>query len=528
MLDAQAPIAIPPVNILVVDDEPKNLTALEAVLASADRNLVYAASGPEALKHLLQDDFAVILLDVHMPGMDGFETAELIRGRERSRDTPIIFLTAATRGETWVSRGYSVGAVDYIVKPFDPEILRSKVAVFVELFKKTEQIKRHAEERVQFIEEQTARAEAEAARDRLQQVVDVLPEAIAIADAGGQIVMSNAAAHEIMGRVPTTVDAPASSNGVASILHLDGSPCLPEEQPLVRVALRGEVVRGEQLLIVNALTGQQLPVLVNGAPLRDPAGSLAGGVVVFQDISPIKEIERQKDEFLATASHDLRSPLTAIKVRAQLLQRRAARLESPEGAAIAEALSGIDQATSRLTSTINELLDVACLEMGRPLELDRRPTDLAELVHQVASDLQAATERHEIRVESDGVEFVGEWDCSRLERVVTNLVANAVKYSPDGGTVTLGLAREHAAGQDWAILQVRDEGIGVPADELPRVFERFYRGSNVAGRIEGTGVGLSGALQIVEQHGGSLSAASQEGVGSTFTVRLPLVAAEPA
>ena len=518
---------LPPVNILVVDDEPKNLVALEAVLASSDRNLVYAASGEEALKHLLQHDFAVILLDVHMPGMDGFETAELIRGRERSRDTPIIFLTAADRGETFVSRGYSVGAVDYIVKPFDPEILRSKVAVFVDLFKKTEQVKRHAEERVQLIEEQAARAEAEAARDRLQQVVDVLPEAITIADVSGQIVMSNAAAREIMGRVPTSVDVPvdgAAGNGAVGMLRLDGSPYPPEELPLARVVLRGEVVRGEQLLVVNALTGQQLPVLVNGAPLRDATGAPAGGVVVFQDISPIKDFERQKDHFLATASHDLRSPLTAIKVRAQLLQRRASRLETPEAAALVEGLDGIDQATARLTATINELLDVACLEMGRPLELDRRPTDLAELARQVASDLQAATEQHEIRVEGDGSEVVGEWDRARLERVVTNLVANAVKYSPDGGSVTLDVRQD---GEGWAVLHVRDRGIGIPAEDLSRIFERFYRGSNVARTIEGTGVGLSGARQIVEQHGGTISVESQEGVGSTFTVRLPLSPPEP-
>src|SRR5687767_12164868 len=140
--------------------------------------LVHASSGAEALRRLLQDDFALILLDVHMPGMDGFETAQLIRERERSRDTPIIFLTAANRSEAFVSRGYAVGAVDYLLKPFDPVILRQKTAVFVDLFRKTEQIKRQAEERALLLEERVARAEAEAARDRLQQVIDVLPEGI--------------------------------------------------------------------------------------------------------------------------------------------------------------------------------------------------------------------------------------------------------------------------------------------------------------------------------------------------------------
>src|SRR5919199_4155084 len=141
--------AVRPVNILLVDDEPKNLITLEAVLAGEGRNLVSATSGREALRYVLEDEFAVVLLDVHMPEMDGFETAELIRSRDRSRDMPIIFLTAADRGETFVARGYSLGAVDYIVKPFDPDVLRSKVAVFVELFRRTEQVKQQAEQLVE-------------------------------------------------------------------------------------------------------------------------------------------------------------------------------------------------------------------------------------------------------------------------------------------------------------------------------------------------------------------------------------------
>src|SRR5918993_5602775 len=133
------------INILMVDDCPTNLLALEAILQAPDRNLVKAASGDEALRYLLEGDVAVILLDVYMPGIDGLETAALIRGREKSRDIPIIFLTADSTGNRHIARGYSLGAVDYILKPVEPDILRSKVAVFVELFKKTEEIKRQAE-----------------------------------------------------------------------------------------------------------------------------------------------------------------------------------------------------------------------------------------------------------------------------------------------------------------------------------------------------------------------------------------------
>src|SRR5438874_3635179 len=134
------------VNILLVDDEPRNLVAMSTVLESGNHRLVLAHSGEEALRHLLRDEFAVVLLDVHMAGMDGFETAELIRGREKTRETPIVFLTAALTNNESISRGYSLGAIDYILKPFDPDILRAKVAAFVELFRKTQEIKRQADQ----------------------------------------------------------------------------------------------------------------------------------------------------------------------------------------------------------------------------------------------------------------------------------------------------------------------------------------------------------------------------------------------
>ena len=138
------------INILMVDDSPQNLLALEAILNGPDRNLVSASSGDDALRYLLDNEVAVILMDVYMPELDGLETAELIRGRDRSRNIPIIFLTADSTGGRHLSRGYSLGAVDYIVKPIEPDILRSKVAVFVELFKKTREIKRQAERATTF------------------------------------------------------------------------------------------------------------------------------------------------------------------------------------------------------------------------------------------------------------------------------------------------------------------------------------------------------------------------------------------
>jgi signal transduction histidine kinase len=235
-----------------------------------------------------------------------------------------------------------------------------------------------------------------------------------------------------------------------------------------------------------------------------------------------QESIRTRDEFLGSASHDLKSPLTAISGLAQVLERRAARLDSSEGERLRVGLGKINVVTLRMTALINELMDVARLRMGRRLLLERHPTDLVAVALQMASEAALTTSRHRIEVESDVESLVGQWDAFRLERVVGNLLTNAIKYSPEGGDVLVEVRAEERDGVPWAVLSVHDHGIGIPAADLPRIFERFHRARNVLGRIRGAGIGLAGARQIVGQHGGRIEAESQEGVGSTFTVALPL------
>jgi signal transduction histidine kinase len=229
-----------------------------------------------------------------------------------------------------------------------------------------------------------------------------------------------------------------------------------------------------------------------------------------------------RDEFLAAASHDLKNPLAAIKGIAQLLRRRARRMSAPEAQGFADGLQRIDSTITRMTHLIDTLLDITRVQMGQPLPLDRRPLDLVALARQAAEEQQQATQRHDIRVDTAVPELVGVWDAARLERLLANLLGNAVKYSPDGGEITLSVRAEAQAGEPWAVLVVQDRGLGIPAADLPRIFERFRRGGNVEGQIGGTGIGLVAVRQVVEQHGGEISVDSQEGSGTTFTVRLPL------
>jgi PAS domain S-box-containing protein len=234
---------------------------------------------------------------------------------------------------------------------------------------------------------------------------------------------------------------------------------------------------------------------------------------------------RLRDEFLAAASHDLKNPLAGIKGLTQLLQRRARRATAPEAQGFGVELQRIDTAIARMTRLIDSLLDMTRAQMGQALPLDRRPVDLVALAREVVQQQEHSTERHQLRLDVAVPELVGVWDAARLERLLENLLNNAIKYSPEGGDITLTVRPEVVTGEPWALLVVQDQGIGIPAADLPHIFERFQRGRNVKGHIAGTGIGLAAVRQVVEQHGGRVTVDSQEGRGTTFTVRLPLALA---
>jgi len=375
----------------------------------------------------------------------------------------------------------------------------------------------------QLLFEQAARAEAETGLARLRQVVDVMPEGILISDAAGRVYLRNAAAEKIMGTVPDTV----LEGLAAKTRHLDGSSCTPSDTPLARAVFEGEVVLGEQLMVNNDIADRDVPILVNSAPLSDGAGGAAGGVAVFQDITPLRDLERQKDEFLAAVSHDLKTPATIIKGRANLLNRALAREDPVPTSTVVEGLTSIDESTIQLVRLVDELLDITRWRMGQAIELDLGPADLVKITDRLAAEYRNMSPRHTITVEHDVNRLVGDWDEARIERVTANLLSNAVKYSPKGGEILIRTMRVERDGADWAAFSVSDHGIGIPPLEIERVFEPYFRGSNITRSISGTGVGLAGTRHIVEEHAGEIRVDSELGVGTTFTVLLPLLRDQP-
>ncbi len=231
----------------------------------------------------------------------------------------------------------------------------------------------------------------------------------------------------------------------------------------------------------------------------------------------LAESVRLRDAMLAGVTHDLRTPVTVVKVQAQLLRRRAdERLWS--------SINQIERAATRMARWIDELLEIATVHRMEDLDLTLEPTDLVKIGREAIEEHQPTTRRHQLELEVDPQEIVGLFDAPRLERVFDNLLGNAIKFSPAGGCVLLSLKAQDG----WVTVVVTDQGLGIPPEDLPFVFEPFRRGGNVVGRISGTGIGLASAQRIILRHGGTLSVTSEAGHGSTFTIRLPLSQAQSA
>ena len=276
-------------------------------------------------------------------------------------------------------------------------------------------------------------------------------------------------------------------------------------------------------------------IVVTASPLRlsEDDRDVAGLVFVTYDVTDLRRAEterlwldqegrRVRDVFLGTVAHDLRNPLTTIKGRAQLLRHRAERAETPLPASFEDSLHAIEVTADQMVGQIEELLDVAQLQAGQSAPLRSRPTDLVDLIRGVLAAHEEDLAGHQLRLEAPPEPLVGRWDDVRIRRVVENLVSNAIKYSPDGGEIVLTVRPDREDGHAWAVFSVQDHGIGIPAADLPSIFASFFRGSNVDAETGGFGLGLAGARQIVVQHGGRIDVTSEVGVGTTFTVRLPL------
>jgi signal transduction histidine kinase len=389
---------------------------------------------------------------------------------------------------------------------------------------------------------QAAHAETAARLAFLQQLLDALPSSVyLVSGPDARLLLANRAAESLWGaswRIDQPMQEFLATSGI-SVMGTQGHPLALEEFATLRAVRQGETVLHQQE-IIRRPNRSQVPVLVNAMvldtatdwralrgeaepalPRTQHASREAVALVVHQDVSALKEAEYLKDEFIGLAAHELRNPLGALRGFASMLGYQTAR---GRGARLAdwqqEALCEIEQATARLDKLTEDLLDVTRLQAGR-LVLSRKPADMVVLVRSLVMQAQITTRRHTFSFETPLSRLVVEVDRVRIEQVLSNLLGNAVKYSPQGGPIEVVLREEvepHAA-----LLWVRDQGIGIPASQQARIFGRFVRAENArATEIAGTGLGLYLCRELVEWHGGHLWFESEEGAGSTFFLMLPL------
>lgn len=361
-----------------------------------------------------------------------------------------------------------------------------------------------------------ARARAEEMAAERAAVLGQIAEGIILTDADGTLVFVNQAARDLHGIGAVGI----SLEEYVRLYHVytpTGEVFPARDVPLAR-AMRGETVVNAEFLIRRS-DGREIVAEGSATPVVLPDGTRIGAVLSVRDVTQQRNLDRQKDEFLAAAAHDLKTPLTSIKGYAQILTRRIKRSDRPDSEGLADGLGRIVSTSTRMTRLIDELLDVTRIQMGYPLQLNRERTDLVALVQTAVEDHPPSAVQHRILLHTPPGPIIGEWDPDRIARVVNNLLSNAIKYSPSGSDIDVSVQR---VTDESAVISVRDRGIGIPPDELERIFHRFHRAHNVGASIPGAGVGLAAVQQIVEQHGGRVQVESAPGEGAVFTVTLPV------
>ena len=497
------------VKLLLVDDDPDNLLALQAILEPLQQELMLAQTGTDALRLCLDHDFAAILLDVRMPEMDGFETAEMIRARKKSLQTPILFVTAY-RSDEQLFRGYNLGAVDFLFKPIVPEILQSKVNVFVELRRTEQLLRRKAEE--------LARAE-----QRFRAVLEAAPDAMVITNQTGTIELANSRTDTLFGR------------SREALIGRDIHSVLPAwECPDEGLPRTSQQPTPEQRLIAYRDDGSPFPAEITRNSFHTPDGLLITTAIrdatdqahaeariqktnlelekrVAERTAALRYSNEALRQFAWAASHDLQEPIRTVATYTQWLSQI---MNGNLGARESKMLATIEQHASRLNQLLAALRQY--IQVSDSGQQSRTSVDCNAVVKAAAWNLEAMIQESGASIECGALPSISSLELP-LVQLFQNLISNAIKYRSDDPPVIRISAKE---GENCWIFSVQDNGIGIDPKYFDYIFGVFRRlhGSQKSG----TGIGLAICRAAVERLGGRIWVESTPGNGSTFHVSLPV------
>jgi PAS domain S-box-containing protein len=511
-----------PVNILLVDDQPAKLLTYREILSDLGENLIGASSAREALEQLLKQDIAVVLIDVCMPELDGFELARLVREHPRFQETAIIFVSGVMFDEQDRLRGYELGAVDYVSVPVVPEILRARVGVFIDLYRKTRQLEQVNEELERRVAERTSELEISTENLRLSE------ERLRLATDAGRFgtydydpvrneVYWSPQLCELFGTAETAGSVDRWSQAI-----------VPEDLPSHRAALAritdpsGPGAHAFEFRVrrpdgeVRWMLDRARTFFSGEGPGRR-AVRLIGTVTDITDRkveeARLLEADRQKDEFLALLGHELRNPLAPIRTAVELLGNEQVSLAQRR-----QLLQMIERQSAHLGRLVDDLVDVSRISSGR-ITLRSDVVELARVVDSAVEQNRSliAERRHRLDVEIPAHPVLLRGDATRIAQILSNVLNNAAKYTPRGGVISL-----RAAEGERVTIRVRDNGTGVPPEMQSRVFDLFSRVPTDSDAPPGLGVGLALVKKLVELSGGSVRLESDgPGNGCEVTIELP-------
>lgn len=519
--------------VLLVDDSSANLLALEAMLRREDLEIVTARSGRDALEVLLERDVAVAIVDVLMPEMDGFELAELVRGFERTRRVPIIFVTAASQAEYRTFAGYDLGAIDFLFKPLDDRVVRAKVDVLVALERRQREVERSRAETEILLDLVKTIARAERPRDIYDPALDAVRDLLG-ADRAAILLFDQSGRMRFCGWRGLSDAYRAAVDGHSPWRRgdKDAKPILisdvTEDADMARYRPTFEAEQIAAIGFIPLISGDLLGKLMlywerpRTFSKHDEALAVAIASQVAEALErtrlrnaereandQLEQALRENETFAGILGHDLRNPLSAMLTATQLVL---AKLENdPDVAPLRRVLAS----GGRMARMIDELLDFTRARVGGGFGLEPTPADLAKICAQALGEIQLAHPEWTVTHEARG-DLSGTWDSDRLLQVVSNLVTNAGQHGTAGGEIRLVL---DGARLDRVSLEVHNEG-AISEALLANVFSPF-RGTRERGHADGLGLGLYIAREIVRSHAGEVTVETSPSIGTTFRIELP-------
>lgn len=483
--------------ILIVDDRPENILSLKSILQLHSFPVDTASSGEEALKKTLKNKYSLIILDVQMPGMDGFEVAEFLSGNKSTMDIPILFLSAVNTEKRFITKGYSSGAIDYIVKPIDPDILLLKVKTFHRLYEQN-RLLNEAQQKLQIEIDfrKKAQQQIQEKAQELNSILASIPQVAFTSTADGTIDFVN---EHWYGYSNTLSEFPKVHEQDACLAS-EWKKMLTEGKPLeleLRISKRNADDFRYHLLRV-------IPVKENGAIVK--------WVGTFTDIEEQKQAVKRKDDFIGMVSHELKTPLTSIKGYVQLLQAVV------NGNETKEFVDRVLIQVNKLDGLVNDLLDISKIENGK-LKFELQEMDFAVMLHATIEMLRLIYPDINI-IYNKKVSARINANALRLEQVIINFVSNAIKYSPRNKQVEV--ITEIRPGNKLFV-GVKDWGIGISEEMQANVFSKFYRVNEASRFAQGLGIGLYICAEILQRHHADFGVESELDKGSLFYFIIPLI-----